>query len=172
MNAEFTTLFVWVVLASSIAFARRQERRSLPVHAIALRYNGWFQCVGWLLAIFINAVTLTLYLRAPGGEASQIATTPLLILNLMCLWLVLETTFVTVLISEQGILMRSPWKKTRHIDWSQVADIKYSDTTRWWTVRSQSGTQIHVANRLIGAHRFVELASRFAPAHLRPALAA
>jgi hypothetical protein len=64
--------------------------------------------------------------------------------------LLLEFTYARASWSESGLMYRSPWRKSRTVNWEDVVEVGYSPRLSWVTIRDRSGTVIRLSTLLGG----------------------
>ena len=83
------------------------------------------------------------------------------------LLLVLEFTCARASWSESGLTYRSPWQKSRTINWEDIVEVGFSAWLSWVVIRSRSGAVVRLPTLLGGLSELLEtLKQRGAPALL------
>jgi hypothetical protein len=71
-------------------------------------------------------------------------------------WLVLETFLVSANVTEECLIHRSPWRKTRAIPWTAVTDYSYSNVMSWHVLHTSNYGTVRLSVYLSGVDQVAE----------------
>src|SRR5688500_11539179 len=109
-------VFVWLFLVI------RRPPAPPTSDAVVLRYGGLLRMLAWLSALGIPALLIWvmayLPLRPPNGV--MVVGAGMLVFGVIGGLLLIETSRVRIIITDEGIHGFSPWRGERVIPWKQV----------------------------------------------------
>jgi len=150
-------LFVfWIVF--SLVGARRGE---VPGSLAVLRYGPALRILGLILALTPSALTVLLMWKLPLRDDAFVLKVGAVVLLTSALSgaLLIETVLFQVVLSEDGIARRSPWRGYAFLRWTEVTRVRYSAVNRWFVFEGAGGT-IRVSRFLENIGELVRLARR------------
>ena len=71
-------------------------------------------------------------------------------------YIFLEVFMVRLEFDETFIYHFSPWRRDRQIPWSEIISVSFSQTNRWYVIRTQGHGTLRVSTFLSGIGSFVE----------------
>jgi hypothetical protein len=142
------------LLSAAMALARRPAQIHRPTGAAVLVYNWMFRGLALLGVGLVVSLTVATLLepRVRVGETLVFAS----IFLLLTLAFLLETFQVRVVMTSEGVLSWSPWRRRRSLTWSDVTETRYSEICRWFVLVGRDGTKIRVSVYLVGIREFID----------------
>ena len=162
MKALVPFLIIGVVAILAALLARPDSDRvddRTPVRV--LRYGWRFRAFVLVFTGYIPVLAVVLYVNGNFADVGELVAMGLL--NLLALYSFLEVFVVSIQFDENGLTARSPWRKTRRIQWSEIVEHDFEGWSRYHLLRTQSKGTVRLSVYLTGVTTFLEELERRAP---------
>ncbi len=149
--------------------ARSAARRARPEYTMrgemVMRYSLPLRLVGLLLGAVLPLLLILAFALQPPRNAKEMwnGAVALMLVALPGGALLLETSFVRVTASDQGITYRSPWLSTRAYTWEDVAEVSSASVTCPFVFRGHDGRKFRIYAWMTGVPELIRLFKK----HLR-----
>ena len=144
-----------------LALMERSARNSKPevdaaTGAHVAKYPVAIRAAGWILLVLDGAAALgiAIYQGNHGAPFRGILLGSLLFAIMVAT--VVEFTRVRVEWTDTAIDFASPWASPRRLAWSDIVQVKYSASARWFVLRGGDGTKIRLHCWLGGLRQLLD----------------
>lgn len=123
------------------------EREPLRVgDSVVLRYGKSLR--GAATGLLVMCVLITQQLVRQGTLVDFWLA---IIATLLLSWLTLESWFSRIVLDDDGLRTRSPWRRRRSIPWTQVTECKFSQKLQRWVLDTRDFGKVRLSAMLVGA---------------------
>jgi hypothetical protein len=144
--------------------------RSIDSRIRIARYPFIARAFAWLLALIPLGLWAALVLATP--VRSQVNTGIVVCgsLTAAALVLLLEFNYARLSWSDARLTSRSPWRRTRTIDWLDVVEVRFLKTANLISIRDRSGVVIRIPTLVGGLGELFHALRYHAAPSLQPAI--
>jgi hypothetical protein len=163
VNGALIGVAVALFLGGLATLAKRPPKLDPKSRTIVLEHSWLLKGLGLVAGLGMPLLVLVLVLVIGFKKPSDALAAGglLLFFGLLGGWLLLESMGVRVLLSEEGIEGRSPWRGTRFIPWDEVKEVKFSQAMSWFVVVGRRRDKVRVSMLLVGTQYFVEAVKEY-----------
>jgi hypothetical protein len=117
-----------------------------------LQYGYLLRSIALVVAVSIPALLIVIALTVPVRDL----TNPLAVsgafacMSLLGGLLLVETSRVRLVVTEEALIAYSPWRGRREVRWAEVQKVAYSALNRWFVITGPGGQVIRASRSLVG----------------------
>jgi hypothetical protein len=158
-----------------VSAAKQPARRDAASGTYILEYPSLFRMLGLFCCIVMPLLLIILVIVIPfkNPEDPYAAGGMFALFFLLGLVLYLESKS-RIEFDQKNLSAWSPWRGARSISWGDVADVRYSAGSQYFTVTSGNGTKIRIHSMMRGINDFRDMLNRRVDdeklAHVKPFL--
>ena len=132
---------------------------------LVLRHSWWLKGFALFAAFGIPlAITVLVYFQPPQDDGDLGAIlglyTGFALLSGPLLW---ESLRYALIVSDEGLECRSPWKGTAFLHWDEIDAITYGRQNSWFIIRATDGYKFRISFMVPGISRFLAECERHLP---------
>ena len=165
-----TLQIVFLVLAASVSLlwlalaVARPRAIELPNVVAVLRYGVVLRCLALSFALAPPLIMIYVIAVFPWKTDMMlaIAGVSFLATSVIAGLLLIETTRVQIVLTEDGITRISPWTGKLTLRWNEIERIRYSAANRWFVIDG-AGQTMRISRHLIGIGAFADIVRRQVP---------
>lgn len=140
-----------------------------------LRYGRGILILGVVCGVLAPGAILALALGGSVKSRSDL----FIVLGLLAFfailgwWFILEARGTRIAVTAEGVEARSPWGKPKRLEWHEVREVKYAQTSGYLVLSGGAGVRIRISAMMTGLPTFVaSMKDHLAPDLYRLALMA
>jgi len=155
--------------------AKQPARRDTTTGRFILSYLSFFKILGLVCCIGMPVLLIILAIMVPFKNPGDPYAAGGMFAAFFLLGLILYLESKSrIEFDEKELSGWSPWRGARSMPWSDVADVRYSPGSQYFTVTSQHGTKIRIHAMMRGVKDFHDMLIRKVSAtkleHVKPFL--
>lgn len=137
------------LIAVGIGYVVRKQKPTKIDDGVELRYGLPLKLLSWVLFPVFGFFAVYNSIHGSAVNSYIVAVSVPSVLAAVAGYLVLETTFVSVVLGASSISCRSIWRRKRVIDWREVT--QYSNTNSGYALRTRASGTVHISSHMRGA---------------------
>ena len=144
-------------------------RRARPVvddrtGARVYQYGAEMKAIGWVGAVgFPLVVLFAAVLHPPNDEEVIYALLCIAFGPVLGVYLLWESLRYRLMVSDDGLDCRSPWRGHRFVPWSEVDRLSYSKALKWFVVHATDGWRFRIPILVNGVPTLLSEFQRYVP---------
>ena len=165
MKNYLIPIVVPLVLAILMWLAASEKPEKIGDDSILLQYGKALKILGiGFPLIFLGFLIYVVIERPPKTIDDLQASIFLLCFPLPFLaYFYLEFFKVKIIINNQSISATTPWRGAREYHWSEIEEITYSPSFRWFRIRVKNNKPLYISAFISGANEFLNRMTQLLP---------
>lgn len=139
-----------VTTALMVRSARRTPRTAAGA-GVQLRYGRGLQTFACASLVVWTTFAIRNALYGSAVNSYLVAVSVPTLLAIGSGYLAINALWVSVVLDDEVIICRSPWRRTRVVAWRDVVDAHYSDLNSMWILRTRDQGKIRIGVGMIGS---------------------
>lgn len=154
--ADFAPLLivVFVMLLLRLLLRPDSDRIGDIVPVRTLKYGWRFRTFILIFSGGMPVLSVVSYVNGNLADVGELVS--MILLDLLALYAFLEVFLVSITFDEHGLTARSPWRKTRRIEWFEVTEYDFSGWNQWHLLRTEKKGTVRISIYLTGMITFFE----------------
>ena len=129
------------------------------------RYSGVFRALGWFFVI-CGVGVCAIALKVAASITLAVTICVITTAPVSAMWI--EFMRIRVSWAETAVVLHSPWRGVRTIQWTDLTDVRFSQAAGWFVLRDRAGEVIRLSMWLGGLTELLQDLRSRAPANLWP----
>ncbi len=165
MKDFLVPLLVPLILGILFRSASTEKPIQLDNNSILLRYGKSMRIFGIGFPLIILGFFIYAVMSKPPKDNNDIKAAIALFCMpfLFLLYFYLEFFKVKIIVNDTKIIATTPWQGSREYFWSEISEITYSPSFRWFRIKSKDKKTLYISTFISGINEFFEKVVKLLP---------
>jgi len=165
MNDNLVPVLIPVILGILLRLASAEKPTPLEDNSLLLRYGKAIRIFGIGMPLFLLGFFIYAILNGPPNAHEGVKS----LIVLLCLpfpfllYFYLEFFKVKIIVNDQKIIATTPWQGRREYLWSEIDEITYSPSFRWFRIKAKGKKMLYISTLISGIDGFWEKTTHLLP---------